>query len=223
MLLAQALTEVETLRKEGLLIIDNDESSDVKVSTVLLQLLRLTICSQLEGGSWNHSTEITSYAVLTLAALAKSHCPPYLKQQIGSILKAAQKYIQTKVDNYATFEYLWIEKVSYGSRTLTQSFAIAALQHSGEPLLESKFLKPIILPAVLEPFSRLPILMDMPPWLLELCMHENENFVPLLKQACQRLVPGDSANGSHLGFVPFTWMRQVLWSILSSVQRLSLT
>ena len=96
----------------------------------LFQCLTSTLQSQQADGSWGRKgpREETSYAVLTLASLLALPIAQPLRPQMDSAIDHGRQFIEAS--EICRPEYLWIEKVSYGSKNLAKAYEIAALYTS---------------------------------------------------------------------------------------------
>lgn len=96
----------------------------------LFQCLTSTLQSQQAEGSWGCKgpQEETSYAVLTLASLLALPIAQVLRPQMDSAIDRGRQFI--KASETRQPEYLWIEKVSYGSKNLANAYETAALYTS---------------------------------------------------------------------------------------------
>ena len=96
----------------------------------LFQCLTSTLQSQQADGSWGRKgpREETSYAVLTLASLLALPIAQPLRPRMDSAIDHGRQFI--KASKICRPEYLWIEKVSYGSKNLAKAYEIAALYTS---------------------------------------------------------------------------------------------
>ena len=98
-----------------------------KVMTVLTDCLARTLKSQHSDGSWGSigPREETAYAVLTLASLLSTPVAQSLRSEIVPALKRGRKSLLGLERGKP--EYIWIEKVTYGSKYLAETYVIAAM------------------------------------------------------------------------------------------------
>ena len=99
-----------------------------KVLPTLFQCLVWTLQSQLIDGSWGRQgrREETAYAILALASLIVLPIACFFRPQILSAISRGRKFL--KEASASGPEYLWIEKVTYGSANLTEAYTTAALK-----------------------------------------------------------------------------------------------
>lgn len=113
-----------------------------KAIPVLFHCLARTLQSQRIDGSWGSKgpREETAYAILTLASLSVLPLAQLFRPQIISAIESGRSFL--KKHKTRRPEYLWIEKVTYGSANLSEAYNIAALYVStNEPLLGPEVLQ----------------------------------------------------------------------------------
>lgn len=107
-----------------------------KVMPTLFQCLVRTLQSQRTNGSWGSKgpREETAYAILTLVSLLVLPLAQYFRPNILSAIDRGRSFLKKQTTRRP--EYLWIEKVTYGSTNLSEAYMIAALYVStDEPSL----------------------------------------------------------------------------------------
>ncbi|KAH9884983.1 Ent-kaurene synthase [Xylariomycetidae sp. FL2044] len=96
-----------------------------RIPLVSLHILISTLQSQDTGGSWYHSCELTAYAVLSLSALARLPWTGQL-QRLRSSIDGGKSFLVAHKSEWKYAEYLWVEKVTYSSASLSEAhFQIA--------------------------------------------------------------------------------------------------
>lgn len=211
MLLVQGLTQL-------LRLYDNSQLSKLpsdllcdQIPVVLFQALVRCLKSQGSDGSWRHSTEVTAYAVLTLANLASLPWLNGISDNVYQAIRSGRQYIEIHRHS-SEAEYLWIEKVSYGSKSLYKAYTLAAL-HMTIPTHQFgdkvKALASVPWKSVFKFakfYSMLPIYSSTPEWLLRASLIEGYLFLPRLKQMRHALFPRDNmAEDKYFEYIPFTW------------------
>ncbi|PWY86712.1 terpenoid cyclases/Protein prenyltransferase, partial [Aspergillus heteromorphus CBS 117.55] len=106
---------VELMAEQGILSV---------LSDILDGLLRT---QSLEDGGWGGSAEVTGYALLALKRLASLPWSLECGDKVDLAIDLATVYLQTREGEWTTPQENWIEKVSYGSRLLSLTYAVAAL------------------------------------------------------------------------------------------------
>ena len=101
-----------------------------RVMPVLLQCLIRTLHSQQLDGSWGFQgpREETAYAILTLSNLRTLPLAQYFRSEIISAIDRGRSFLKSSDPNER--KYLWIEKVSYTSSNLTETYITAAIHTS---------------------------------------------------------------------------------------------
>ena len=108
-----------------------------KVIPTLFQCLIRTLQSQRTDGAWSRKgpREETSYAVLTLVNLYVLPLAQHFHAQMRSGIDRGRSFL--KGSDAQKPEYLWIEKVTYGSTNLAETYILVASNAPiDEPLLE---------------------------------------------------------------------------------------
>lgn len=211
MLIVQGLTQL-------LHLYDNSQLPELppdllcdRIPIVLFQALVRCLKSQGSDGSWGDSVEVTSYAVLTLANLASLPWLDAIIDNVHQAIRLGRQHIKTHRHNNEA-EYLWIEKVTYGSKSLYRAYTLAAL-HVTAPTHQFggkvKSLASIPWKNVFKFakfYSMLPIYSSTPEWLLRASLIEGYLFLPRLKQMRHALFPRDNmAEDKYFEYIPFTW------------------
>ena len=121
--LAELLCRLETIRLPQI------AASVVsgKVMTVLTDCLARTLKSQQPDGSWGSigPREETAYAILTLASLLPTPVAQSLRPEIVLALKRGRKSLLGLEGGKP--EHIWVEKVTYGSKYLAETYVVAAM------------------------------------------------------------------------------------------------
>ncbi|KAL1965541.1 hypothetical protein VTN77DRAFT_5624 [Rasamsonia byssochlamydoides] len=213
MLLADVLTLLLKLWENDALL---DLPVDLvnRIPIVTFQVLVRTLSAQSEQGAWKqnkHSIEITAYAVLTLKLLSSLPWARALETIVQDAINRGCSFLETRHARWTEPEYVWIEKVSYGSRILSEVYCLAALRLSGEYAWGEKVtsLRIIETGAVdkfAQFFSKLPIFSAESGWRLRASIIEGYLFAPALRQMRLDIFPRkDMSEDKYLEYIPFTW------------------
>ena len=93
---------------------------------LLHSLMRIMHIQQLDG-SWDNICETTSYGILALSSIVKV---PFVRQldteRIISAINLAKSYLHANRGGWNKGHYMWIEKVTYSSDTLSRAYCLAA-------------------------------------------------------------------------------------------------
>jgi len=127
MLMARSLSELLCECSAGRLPQVASSLLDEKVVPVLLSCLTRTLQTQQSGGSWGSigPREETAYAILTLLSLLSLPFAQPARSEIIRSLQQGRKSLSSLEGRKP--EYLWIEKVTYGSRYLAETYVVAAM------------------------------------------------------------------------------------------------
>ncbi|MCJ1342377.1 hypothetical protein MMC31_000559 [Peltigera leucophlebia] len=127
MLMARSLAELLRAWDVGTLPQSLKPMSQAKIIPVLSQCLLRILVSQRNDGSWGDTgpREETAYAILTLSSLIELPLAQVLRPQMLSVIDCGRDFL--KKSKSSGPEYLWIEKVTYGSANLAEAYITAAL------------------------------------------------------------------------------------------------
>jgi len=182
---------------------------------VALQILIRTLSSQSEHGSWRDSTEVTAYALLTLKTVASLPCTTAaLRQKVEESIQLGTGFLQSREALWGAPELLWVEKVTYGSSILAETYCLAAIRATtrarnwGDRVLSACKFPEKEVERFSHFFSRLPLFATEPLWRLRASIVEGFMFAPMLNRARVELdifPPQVAEAGKYLEYIPFTW------------------
>ena len=185
MLLAQALNHLLFLWDGDHLLGFPDTLLQHRIPVVLCQVLIRTLRSQVSNGSWQNSSEITSYAILTLSSAAHLPWNKLLKSQINLAIQQGRDFLSKSPESWKLPEYIWVGKVNYGSATVCEAYCLAAMKVSAS--LRHKWTDRVSnlmqIPAksvnqMADSLSKLPILSKESGWKLNASIIEGFLFLP---------------------------------------------
>ncbi|RHZ53907.1 uncharacterized protein CDV56_101521 [Aspergillus thermomutatus] len=209
MLMAQALTQAlkvwgnsSILQKEARELFTDD------IPLALFQILVYVLQRQRSDGSWDGSKEVTAYALIIVDTLTEIACRQLQEKKIRAAVHQGRVFLSKVFDSQPHADRLWIEKVTYGSRNLSEAYILAAL-HSSSVYQNGE------IPHVAKAddsasamgnfYTNLPVLKQTPQWLIDASLCEGSLLRPRLQRKCQEIFPDGTGNGEHLNFIPFTW------------------
>ena len=175
----------------------------------LFQVLVRTLMMQNANGSWgpSNSREETAYATLTIFKASILPFAAVIRAQIDSAIAAAQEFLLHTKETGPSF--LWVNKVTYGSFVLGESYVLAALNASRKvSLLLSSRTASLgkILSVDVEHLTRVcfgSLLSDSTEaWKLQAAFLEGCLLGPHLQRLASDIVPG-AENDKVLKVVPF--------------------
>ena len=197
---------------------DRGDLSDVPKTLItdeivvsLYQVLVRTLMTQNANGSWgsSNSREVTAYATLTISKAATLPFTSPIKARIGSAIAAAQAFLLSTRETAPS--YLWVEKVTYGSVVLAESYVLAALNASSraQSSLSSGTTSVLTIPSTnVKQLSQTcfesPLFDSAGEWKLQAAYIEGCLFIPYL----QRLASGSISNEPQdkaFEIIPFVW------------------
>lgn len=186
-----------------------------RVPQVLIQLVNRKLLSQKSDGTWGPEVcpERDAYAILTLLATTSLPHVRAFELKIQSAIHSGRHALLQCESQWAEPQYLWIEKVIYGSSALAETYCISAMNakfgthqwtdrfekiagsHSRNIMRLSKF------------FSSLPTLRKEPSWKILVSVVEGFSFLPQLLDARSKIFPRrQSAEDKYLEYIPCTWI-----------------
>ncbi|PYI10667.1 aphidicolan-16beta-ol synthase [Aspergillus sclerotiicarbonarius CBS 121057] len=204
LLLVESLVHLLCLVEQGRLKVDTDP----KVAVVLFQACLRPLLEQEADGSWSHSVEKTAYAVLILAeARCVSFFDP-IHQWVETAIENGIQYLSSSSTNSLT--YLWSDKVSYTSLTLTETYVLAALKSAHTPrgisVGSSLARIPTDIAKRVRIFQKTPLLQSLPDAEVQASMVEAILFQPLLNFSVLEILPRNMVKGgTYPSIIPFTW------------------
>ncbi|KAI1745503.1 Copalyl diphosphate synthase [Xylaria scruposa] len=125
-LIVEAFVDILNLIEQDKLPGVFDENLQSRLAVALFQACFRPLLDQQEDGSWNHSIEETAYGVLILSEARRVRFFNDLREPLDQAIARGVAYIKSIEDR--PLNYIWIEKVSYASRLLTDSYVLAALK-----------------------------------------------------------------------------------------------
>lgn len=214
MLLSGAMIRLLELYDRGVLKLPAALLQD-QVPVVLTQIVNRTLLTQCSTGAWdaNGSPEATAYGVLTLAALVTLPWFAALRDKVELAMQDGQKFLLSAQGDWDKPQLLWIEKVTYGSRRLSEAYCLAAMTPSTSAYAWSG--RTINLVDVSGKFifrfstliSSLRNYESEPLWRLKASAIEGHAFLPLLRSARTDILPHQKgAKNEYLDLIPCTWV-----------------
>ncbi|KAK0631021.1 hypothetical protein B0T17DRAFT_637782 [Bombardia bombarda] len=102
-------------------------SLQYEVPMISLHLLVKILHGQQANGAWDGICEVTSYAILALASLAGTPWAqqPDIKGGIIAAMARGKAFLLSRKSEWSQGHYLWIEKVTYASETLSEAYCLA--------------------------------------------------------------------------------------------------
>lgn len=212
MLLAQALSKFLSIRKEGRLQCLTESTAIRDVPLILMQILRRLLQRQSPDGSWGQgSSEITAYGVLGLGAICSTQEFNSLNPIVRDALQRAQHFLIGSGTKEWNAEPLWIEKICYTSKLLSNVYCISAVVFI-ETILnnlqsESTAKESMKLSKMAVFFSGLPLFANANSGDTLFSLVEAALYRPRLEKV--RLSIFEQTNigkDEYLNYIPFTWV-----------------
>ena len=214
MLLAEVLTHLLELHDKGSLQLPSNLLQR-RLPIVLTQITNRTLFDQSHAGSWgeSRSIETTAYGILTLAAVSSLPWVSFVRGQIDHAIRTGQQFLLQAQERGIRPEYLWIEKVTYGSENLCESYRLAALKPSQRSRTWSSQISDLVsipeqsISKSSKLISTLSLFQEQPTWRLRASIIEGYSFLPMLKSRGTDFLPKqENANNEYLDLIPCTWV-----------------
>jgi ABC-type phosphate transport system permease subunit len=134
MLVSQSITDLVSRWDSGDLPAIEHDIIGLQAVPLLLQCLRKTLHGQRADGAWGAVglIEETAYAVLTLVSLLSLPMPATLSRKALAAMDAERRFLRARGDSHC--EFLWIVKITYGSKHLLDAYVLSALHARPESL-----------------------------------------------------------------------------------------
>ncbi|KAI0009517.1 aphidicolan-16beta-ol synthase [Xylariaceae sp. FL0662B] len=210
LLYVEALVDLLALIEEDKLQEVFDETFITKLCVTLFQACLRPLLDQNSDGSWNHSLEETAYATLILTEARRLRFFDDIREPLQAAIERGITFITS--NRARLLNYIWSDKVSYGSPSITEAYVLAALKAASSPVSESvgssiwQGNAPMHMDKRVKLFHQTPLLMSLPEWELKASLIEALLFQPLLKDpGLEVLSRKDVQGGTYLMMIPFTW------------------
>jgi hypothetical protein len=212
MLTAEALMRVVNCWAEDTLPPLSIQFLREEVLLVLFQALFRTLRRQDEDGSWERSPEVTAYAVLTINAVMSLQIFDSLRPQIERAISSARIYLREAIRDHNPPCFIWVEKVTFSSSTVSTAYILAALKCSPAPCSKTESMSGLFdgllgdFSKQVQFFGKLPMFASTPNWCLQGSLTEASFYSTPLKNKRNEIFGRQiSGNAKHLLFIPFTW------------------
>ncbi|KAL8861932.1 MAG: hypothetical protein Q9178_001802 [Gyalolechia marmorata] len=215
MLLAQTLVRLLELWDQGHITLLPTALLQNRLPVTLIQLVTRTLENHTSETlkATVGSMEILAYAILTLKAL---YSLPWFGALSEEILSRIQE-IQAALDDYgaASYEpqYVWVEKVTYGSFFLSEAYFLAAMRPTKpahvwtEKVLNLVPIVPVQEKNITHMFRKLRCFEPEPIWKVRACVLEGLMFLPQLRSSYINILAGEKiAKNEYLSFIPCMWV-----------------
>lgn len=209
-LLVQSLTDVlQTIEAEKLPCVFDDDAKS-RLAITLFQACFRPLLDQKDNGSWNNSIEETAYGILILSESRRLHFFDDLLQPINDAIKRGVAFLESNKDQQDS--HIWIEKVSYTSPLVTQSYRLAAMRVANTEIAPSvgssvwNKSQASGLHKHVELFSQAPLFSQLPRWELHGSMVEAALFAALLRAHRSAVFDRvDLEEDKYFDVIPFFW------------------
>ncbi|KAL9100074.1 MAG: hypothetical protein Q9163_004515 [Psora crenata] len=225
MLLAEALVRLLELWDQGQISQLPNALLRDRLPVTLLQILNRTLMGQSlsSSGEPDQPLEPMAYAVLTLKALSSLPWVGNLLEEVLLRMEQSQRFLRECGSSWNKPQYLWVEKVTYGSPFLSEAYYLAAIHRTKKTRIWTEEAKSLVQIAPKEKkevthlFCKLQCFLSEPLWKIQACVLEGLAFLPQLRISHRNVLDGEqSAKNEYLKFIPCTWV------VVNNIQELSL-
>ncbi|KAL8687602.1 MAG: hypothetical protein Q9218_006270, partial [Villophora microphyllina] len=214
MLLAQAFMQLLRLWDASQLEMLDNTLIQNGVCRVLIQILNRTLFLQNANGTWSSKdpSESDAYCLLTLLALDGLPLVALLAMQTRSAIHTGRQALSLFEPQWAKPHYIWVEKVTFGSQMLAESYCLAAMNapfptHQWKGKIEKiagAYTQNILKLSLF--FHSLPEYSTDPHWMILASVMEGYSYHAQLKQTRSEVFPHQkSAKDTYLEYVPCSW------------------
>ncbi|KAF2184211.1 hypothetical protein K469DRAFT_689529 [Zopfia rhizophila CBS 207.26] len=182
-----------------------------RIPIVLFQCLIHLVGQQEPDGSWDGSTESTSYAIIALAYALRAPWHLYAMQYAETAFNKGRKYLEDCPKPSQYLKYHWIEKVSYGSEILGTAYLAARRcpirQYPWTSRTRNLFkVSENSLLRIAPILKRTPFSIERSEDLVNIPLIKAQFYLKRLLRTHSALFQEQMTNvGSHIQLVPFTW------------------
>ncbi|KAI0802134.1 hypothetical protein GGR55DRAFT_459802 [Xylaria sp. FL0064] len=188
------------------------ESSNDRISLMLIEALTTILHNQNKDGSWGETSDFeeTSYAVLTLKYIAALGLASIFEDEISNTLDRSVDFFRRKhTDSYLPKD-VWIGEAPHSSGILSGAYLLGALNQSaskgpgadriGRGGLSSSSDK------LFKLARTLPLLQGAETWEVRSCLLQGDIFSSIVRDRMPRIFPRENMRKeTYLNLVPFTW------------------
>jgi hypothetical protein len=196
-------------RLDGALIRD-------ELPLMLFQALSRTLQRQRASGFWGRvdSPEETAYSLLAIAALTSLPFVRPVDEDIENAIRKGRAALESLTMAVSTAEYLWIEKVTYSSPILCETYILAALNatnYLSKPVYRNQLTDQVNMKKVnkfLPFYQKLLTIGKLPAWRIRLSLIEGCLFAPFLSKVRFQVFPARSTDNFEEKYwdnIRFTW------------------
>lgn len=206
-----------------------------EVPLVLSDIIAKVSVQQACNGSWN-GVEETAYAVLALSYALQMPWPSFVRQAAEKQVHLGKTFLKSQESRWAHPNYLWIEKVTYGSAVLSETFCICAVKVEATEQIWQTRVRSIFhcqsegTAKVTTFMSRLPVLSGISNTGLHTAVFSANICGRRLQTQRDMVFPQtdglDKDKGKYMQYIPLTWTlcnnlsgqsrlpRSVLWDMM---------
>jgi hypothetical protein len=188
-----------------------------EIPICLCQILSRTLSQQDEDGSWEDSLEATAYSLLSVSQILHLPLSGDLRGQLMSSFYRGRDYIvkhqHQPMQPRSHHDYLWIEKVTYGSALLRKVYPTTAVHASCEPLswtreLTRCFQVPAAASKIKLLLNQVHLFKQCPLISVDLAIVEAMHWSGFLHECKHAIFPKDGmqvGKDKYLEFIPIIW------------------
>jgi len=132
MLLCRALAALVLRWNSGEVDFLSSELIQHKLPAIFCQALMQVSQRQQDDGSWEHSPEATSYAIIAISHILPMPWHPCVQRYGHFILQKGRRFLEANMNLCGITHYHWVEKVSFSSTVLSKAYCLAAMRDTAQ-------------------------------------------------------------------------------------------
>ena len=215
MLLAEGLVRALELWDQGKIDQLPDNLMRDRLPVTLIQILNRTLMSETPAETQNPEQHLESiaYAVLTLKTLSSLPWLSSLTEVVLTSIEQSQQLLRDCRDSWNKPQYLWVEKVTYGSPSLAGAYYLAAVQKIKQSHPWTDKVKHLVQVPEKETkkinhlFTKLHCFQNKPAWKIQASVLEGLVFLQQLKVSQANVLAGQQpGKNEYLSFIPCSWV-----------------
>ena len=184
-----------------------------RIPVVMCQVQVRTLRSQTSNGSWENSSEVTSYAILTLISTAYLPWNELLDPQINLAIQRGREFLSGSQKHWKLPDYIWIAKVNFGLPSVCEAYCLAAMKASiplrnkwSDRMLDLAKVPATSVNQMSRILSNTPMLSDESGWKLKASIIEGFLFLPELRSVRGGVLRRNELKESrYLNFIACMW------------------
>ena len=225
MLLAQAFMKLMQCWEAYELPSFNEQLLQERIVLVAFRSCLRLARTQHSDGSWGSQgpCEETAYAILALLEFGRLPLPSSVGGQVRSAIVRGRQYLESRKGSYIA-EYIWVEKLLYSAKNISQAYIFTALNAPASPPLDGNRLRSLCtiedenMTKFGEIIRAVPLLASQPLSLIHGSLVEGQLFLPMLHDVRQAVFERTTMTKDKY----FRWI-PTLWAVANNINGCTLS